>query len=143
MFRFFAAIAIVILALFLQFFLASAGWYFNITLAVLIASAFVFSFLELLVLDLLAVFILNWQPAPSIAIIVFALVPLAAFAFRKVTRWHGWIGSLIAIAAGFLIFYFAAAPGELLPNAAKFLEDMVIGLIAGELVFFAMQVEYY
>ncbi len=143
MIRFFAALAILFLTLSLQFFFASAGLYFNITLAAVIAFAFSFNFLELLVLDLLAVFILNWQPAASVALIAFALIPLVAFAFRHVVHAEPWSGNLVAVAVGFLAWHLVSAPAQFFPDAAIALEDVAIGLVAGGLVFFAIEVRYH
>src|SRR5580693_6064425 len=108
--KFFSALAILLLALFLQFLFAGAGWHLDLALAALIAFAFILDFWELLALDLLAVFLLNWQPAPSIALLAFALIPLAVFVFHKLVRLHGWIGIPVAIFIGFLLFYIAAVP---------------------------------
>lgn len=138
MLKFFSGLAILVLALFLQFLLASAGVHFTLALAMLIVFAFVFDFWELLLFDLLAVFLLNWEPAPSITLIVFALIPIAALIFHKLIRTEIWIGSLIAIVVGFLIFYFASAPSLFLENILGFVMDLIIGLIAGELVLFAL-----
>jgi hypothetical protein len=132
MLKFFSALAILLLALLAEIVLASVGLHFTLALAALIAFAFILDFWELLILDLVAVFILNWQPAASAALIAFALVPLLAFAFYKLTHWHGWTGVLVAIVVGFLIFYIAAAPGLFLANSTSFLLDLVVGLIVGE-----------
>jgi len=137
--KFFAAATILLLALFLQLFLASAGWYFNIALAALIAFTFTFDDIwELLTLDLLAVFILNWKPAPSTALLAFALIPFAAFVFRKLVHSERWIGNLIAIVFGFLIFYLAASPTQFLPHILLFLEDVLVAFIVGEVIFFGL-----
>lgn len=139
MLRFFSAITFLFIAIFLEFFLASAGWHFNLVLAVLIACAFALDdFWELLLADLLAVFILNWQPAPSGTLILFAIIPLAAFAFRNLIRPQVWIGTLGAICFGFLIFYVAAAGSQFPSHFIMFLEDIVVGIAAGELVVFAL-----
>lgn len=141
--RFFAALAILLLALSLQFFFASAGLYFNFTLATIIAFAFTLDFLELLTLDLLAVFILDWQSAPSVALITFALIPLAAFAFRQIVRSEPWSGNLVAIVFGLFVFYLVSAPSQFFPAIAVFFEDAVISIAVGMLVFFAMEVRYH
>jgi hypothetical protein len=138
MLKFFSTLAILLLALFIEFVLASAGLHFTLALSALIAAAFVLDFLELLILDLIAVLILNWQPAASAALIAFAFVPLAAFAFRKFTYWHGWTGVLVATVAGFFIFYIAAAPGQFINDLPSFLLDLLVGLLVGEAALAAM-----
>jgi hypothetical protein len=137
--KFFSALAILLFAIFLQLFFASVGWYFNLSLAVLIAFAFALNDLwELLVADLLAVFILNWQPAPSGTLILFALIPLAAFAFRKLVRTERWIGTLTTIFFGFLTFYLLVAPAPLSYFIVPFLEDVMVAFLVGELIVFAV-----
>jgi hypothetical protein len=137
--KFFSALAILILALFLQFFAASIGWHFNLALAALIAFAFALDdFWEVLVADLLAVLILNWQPAISGTLILFALIPLAAFAFRKLIHSIAWIGTLAAIIVGFSAFYVFTAGTIFLPNIVSFLADVIVGAVAGELIVFAL-----
>ncbi len=136
--KFFSAIAVLLLALFVEIFLASAGIHVTLALAALIAFAFIFDFWELLVLDLAAVFILNWEPTSSTALIAFALIPLAAFSFRKLTHWHGWTGNLIAISIGFLIFYIAAGPLFFTKNLLQFFLDLAVGLVVGQAVLAAL-----
>src|ERR1700677_764893 len=130
--KFFSGLAILVLVLFLQIFLISSGISLNLVLAVLIAFAFVFDFWELLVFVLFSVFVFNWEPALSIMLFVFALIPLAAFVFRKFARSKRWIGSIAAIFVGFLIFYIAAAPGQFFAHIALFFMDIAVGLVAGE-----------
>ena len=137
--KFLSGLAILFLAFVLQFLFASSGFYYNLALATLITFALIFDFWELLALDLLAVFILNWQPAPSATLIAFALIPLAAFGFRTFTRWHGWIGNVIAIACGFLIFNIAAVPTFFPWHIWQFLIDLAVGLIVGEIELSLMQ----
>lgn len=133
--KFFSALCILLLAIFLQLFFASTGWYFNLALAVLITLAFVLDqFVELLLVDLVAVFILNWQPAPSGTLILFALIPLVAFAFRKLIHSEQWIGNLAAIFFGFSAFYIIAAPSFFIGHFWLFLPDVVVAMAVGELV---------
>jgi hypothetical protein len=139
MLKFFSGFVILILALFLQFLLASAGIHLNLALATLIAFAFIFDLWELLFFDLLAVFLLNWEPALSLPLLAFALIPLLAFAFRKLIRTELWIGNLAAILGGFLIFYLASAPASFVSNFLQFVIDLIVGLSAGELVLFALK----
>ena len=137
--KFLSVIAVLLFSLFLQFFMISLGWHFDVVLAVLIALAFVVDdFWELFVADLLAVFILNWQPAASGTLILFAFIPLVAFAGRKLIHSEVWIGSLAAICLGFLAFYLGVAPGAFLAHFTGFVEDLVVALAVGELVVFAL-----
>ncbi|HUC01671.1 MAG TPA: hypothetical protein VMA75_02090 [Candidatus Paceibacterota bacterium] len=136
--RFILAILILLLACSLQFWFASANVFVNFILAALIVFAFFFDFWEMLVFVLFAVFVVNWAPAPSVDIVVFGLIPLAAFAFHKAFRWSRWAGAPVAIVAGFLLLYLAIAPAAFLPGWESFLTDLFGGLVFGALVFFTM-----
>jgi hypothetical protein len=135
---FFTAAVILCISLTLQFLFASAGIFINLVLAVLITFAFALDFWELCVLVLCAVFVLNWQPMPSIAIIVFALIPLAAYGFKTFARLELWIGNAAALVFGFLLFYVIAAPGEFLGNLPGFFVNLLAALLVGELVLFLL-----
>ncbi|HVO28921.1 MAG TPA: hypothetical protein VMT81_02995 [Candidatus Paceibacterota bacterium] len=138
MLRFFAGLAILILSLFAQLLAGSAGVHVNFTLATLIALAMTFGFWELFFCDLLAVFVLNWEPAASPALIAFALIPLAAYAFRKVFALEPWMAGLIAIVAGFSAFYLVAAPAAFAAGRPDLLLDVGAGILAGEVIIFAL-----
>lgn len=138
MLRFLAGAAILFLSLAIEFIFAFAGWHFELALAVLIAFSFVFDFWELLVFDLLAVFLLNWQPGPSIALIAFAIIPLATYASHRIIHSEAWIGNLTSIFIGFLVFYIAAAPSLFFHTIFGFLLDVAVGLVAGEMVLFGL-----
>jgi hypothetical protein len=137
--KFFAGLTILLVAFVLQFLFAGSGMYLNLALATLITFAFIFNFWELLVLDLLAVLIVNWQPAPSVTLVAFFLIPLAAFVFCSFTSWQRWIGNVIAIVLGLLIFYIAAAPAAFLSHGELFLMDLIVALIVGEIELLLMQ----
>ena len=98
--KFILAILLLLLACALQFWFMGAGVFINFILASLIAFAFFFDLLELLVFVLFAVLVLNWQPAASIDIVVFAVIPLAAYAFHKISGWAVWAGIPVAIVLG-------------------------------------------
>jgi hypothetical protein len=132
--RFILAVLIFLLACTLQFWFASAGVFINFILASLIVFAFFFDLWELLVFVLFAVLVINWQPAPSVDIFVFGIIPLAAYAFHKVFVWTLWAAVPTAIVCGFLILYLAIAPAAFLGNGEVFLKDVLGGLIFGGIV---------
>ena len=102
--RFFIGLVVLLIAVFLQFFLLPLGIAWNILFAILIAFAFIFDFFAFLLFDLLAVFLVNWQPGLSPTLIAFAVIPLLVFAFRTAIRPEAWVGVLISIFAGFALF---------------------------------------
>lgn len=132
--KFFLAIILLCITLFVQIFLASAGWYFDITLAALITLASVLDLGELIICDLLLILVLNWEPNPSLSLFVFACLPVAAWLFQKVAHWHGWISNLIAIAGGIVLFYAISAPLFIIYSPLRFLLDLAVAMVAGELL---------
>jgi hypothetical protein len=138
MITFLAGLVILAFSLFLQFQLAGFGLWFNLALAVLIAAAFIFDFWELVFLDLFAVFLLNWEPAPTLTLITFALIPIAAFLSKKVIRWESWIHAFVALAVGFLLFYLIIDAHFFTSHLITFVTDLIVGLLVGELVFLAL-----
>lgn len=136
--RFILAILILLLSCALQFWFASAGVFINFIMAALIVFAFFFDIWELLVFVLFAIFVVNWQPAVSLDIIVFGLIPIAAFAFHKAFAWTLLAGIPVAIVGGFLLLYVAIAPGAFLANTPFFLLDLFGGLLFGGAVFFVL-----
>jgi hypothetical protein len=136
--RLVTAFLILVLASGIQFWLSGGGIFLNLIFAALIVFAFFFDFWEMALFVLLGVLVINWQPAPSTEIFLFAFIPLIVFALRGVVRSERWVTVPIAIVCGLLVFYAIADPHFLLSNPVAFLEDLFGSLIAGELVFWAM-----
>jgi hypothetical protein len=133
--RFILAILLLLLACALQFWFASAGVFINFIFASLIVFAFLFDIWELLVFVLFALFVVNWQPAASIDILLFAIIPVVAYAFHRVFAWTVWTAAPIAIICGFFLLYLSIAPMAFLGDWKLFLVDLLGGLIFGGLVF--------
>ena len=138
-FRLIIAILILFLACGLQFLLGSVGMFINVILATLIVFAFFFDFFEMMVFILFAIFVINWQPAFSIEIGLFVLIPLAAFAFHKFFAWSAWAGIPAMIVGGFLVLYLAVAPYVIVINFPGFIFDVIGSLLFGELVLVALK----
>lgn len=137
-FRSFVALLILFLACGFQFFLGSTGVFVNLILAALIAFAFYFDWLELAVFVLFAVFVLNWVPAVSPAIVLFAAIPFAAYAFRRLFAWSPWAGAPLIIVCSFIVFYLAIAPHMFLVALPSVLLDIIGSLVFGEIVLAAL-----
>jgi hypothetical protein len=135
--RFILAILILLLACGLQFWFASAEVFINFILAALIVFAFYCDIWELIVFVLFAILIVNWQPAVSVDIIIFGIIPIAAFTFHKIFAWTLGAGIPVAIIGGFLILYLLIAPAALIPGWEQFFIDLLGGLLFGGAVFFA------
>jgi hypothetical protein len=132
------AILMLLLACAFQFWFASTGVFINFILAALVVFAFFFDIWELLVFILFAVFVINWSPIVSVDIFVFAIIPIAAYAFHKVFAWTVWAAAPVAIAVGFILLYCAIAPATFLANWNLFFVDLFGALIFGGLVFLTL-----
>lgn len=132
------AVLILLLACALQFWSASAGVFVNFILATLIVFAFFFDIWELVVFVLFAIFVVNWQPGPSVDLFVFGIIPVAAFAFHKVSGWAAWAAAPVAVVCGFVLLYLAIAPLAFLANGGLLLTDLFGGLVFGGLVFLTL-----
>jgi hypothetical protein len=137
--RFILGLLILLLACALQFWFAASDVFVNFILAALIVFAFFFDIGELTVYILAAVFIVNWQPAPSVAIIVFALIPVGAFVFRKMLAITPWVAAFAALVAGFAVLYLAVAPFAFLAHWQLFSVDIFGGLVFGGTVFATLE----
>lgn len=134
--RFFTAFLFLLLALALELFLENTfGPWINFALAALIASAFCLSFTELLFLILFSVFVLNWQPAFSLDMLVFAVLPILIFVLKKLIPFKAWLGNLIMLGVGALGLYLILGPYFLLKEFNIFLLDLFGVLMFGELTF--------
>lgn len=136
--RFILALLIIVFACALQSWFASMNIFIDFILAALIVFAFFFDIWELLVFILFSVFVINWQPAISTEIILFGIIPIAAYASYKFFALIRWAAIPIAIIVGFLVFYLVIASGMFFANGELFLIDVLGGLVFGELVFYAM-----
>ncbi len=135
-FKLLIAFIFLILGIFLQLFIGGTGGiWLNFTLAALVTAAFLLNFLELLLLCLVAVFILNWQPAFSLEIVLYTALPLVFFSFRKLFSFKLWLAAPAAIFLSFLIFYLAIGPRFLVAAPTVFLLDLVVGLAFGAIFF--------
>jgi hypothetical protein len=136
--RFILAFLILIFACVLQSWLVSMNIFIDLILATLIVFAFFFELWELLVFILFGIFVINWQPAISLEIILFAAIPLIIYGFYRLFALTSWITAPLAIILGFLLFYIVISPAILFSNATGFLMDLFGGLVFGELVFLAL-----
>lgn len=138
MMRFIVAFLFLALAFVMQFWLASFGVFVNFILAALIAFAFLFGIGDLIFFILLAIFVVNWQPAWSLEIGLFAAIPLAAYALHRYTDWEAWAANSFALIAGLFILYLTVAPSRFLSDWKIFLVDLAASFILGTAIFAAL-----
>jgi hypothetical protein len=136
--KFISGLLVVTLAFLLQFWFPVGGIHGDFVLAALITFAFLFPVWEFLFFVLLAVFVMNWQPAFSTDIFAFALIPIAAFVVHRWLRWEPWIGAAVSTAAGVLLFYAIAAPGSFWVNISGLIADAIACVIFGEIALWGM-----
>ncbi len=138
MMRFILACLFLALAFVMQFWFASFGVFINFIFAALIAFAFLFDFWDLLFFVLAAIFVINWQPAFSWELFIFAAVPFAAYILHNYTTWEAWVANLASIVLGLLILYISIAPRLFLANLSTFFVDLFACLIFGSIIFGAL-----
>jgi hypothetical protein len=136
--KFIIAFLILIFACVLQSWLASMNIFIDVILASLIAFAFFFDIWELLVFILFSIFVINWQPAFSVEILLFGVIPLITFVARKFFALIPWIAIPVAIFCGFLVMYIVVAPSLFFANWQQFVIDVLGALVFGQLVYLAL-----
>ena len=136
--RFILALLFLALAFVMQFWFASFGVYVNFILATLITLAFLFDIWDVSFFILAAIFIVNWQPAVSVEIVLIAVLPLAAFLLNRYSLSEPWAANLLCIFLGLLILYLVIAPGAFLASWKIFFIDLAASLIFGAIVFGAL-----
>lgn len=138
MMRFILAFLFLALAFVLQFWFGSFGVFINFIFAALIAFAFLFDFWDVLFFVLVAVFVVNWKPALSWELFVFAVIPFAAYLLHAYSNWEAWVANLASIVLGLLIFYITTAPRLFIANSGVFFVDLFACLIFGSIIFGAL-----
>ncbi len=123
----------------LQLWFAPGGVRGDFILAALIVFAFVFSFWELFIFALLGVFLVNSSPHLSVAMIVFFLIPLAAYFVRRRFPLNPWMGAAGAIAAGIALFYAATAPVAASGAVGFLVLDILASIFFGESVLYGLE----
>lgn len=148
--KFFSGALVFAIAYILQFSFMPTGTIVNFVFAALIALSFIFSarnaaldgkqrgFWELFFFILAGVFLMNWQPAFSIALIVFAAIPIFTYFFHVMFPLEAWIGVIISLFAGFIILYLITAPRFIVAATPSFLIDLFVGSAFGFMVFLCM-----
>lgn len=136
--RLFLAVVLMLLAAVFQFWFASFGLFVNFIFATLIVFAFFFDIWEMITFVLFGVLVINWQPAFSVELVLFAAVPLLIYASHRISAWQPWIAAPIAIVIGLAVFYAGAAPTLFFPHFVSFLADAFGSLIFGGIVVFSL-----
>ncbi len=81
----------------------------------------------------LASFILKFSPGFENELLLFSLIGFGAIVIKKYHPWHYFLSNLISVALATLIFYIFL--GINLIISAVFLNELVLNLIAGTLIF--------
>ncbi|MBI5220853.1 MAG: hypothetical protein HY978_03410 [Candidatus Liptonbacteria bacterium] len=104
--KFPVALAVCLLALVLPAYLrATFPVLSDLPLMVLIGLAFMLDLGELAVLVLLSVYFLNWQPRPSLDLLLFAVLPILAWAWHRAWPMVLWLSVPLAAVLGVTIFW--------------------------------------
>jgi hypothetical protein len=111
------------------------GVWVNIVLALLVTAAFFLNFLELLFLILLAVFVFNWQPAPSPEMAIYAILPILVYWLHRFLPVKPWLGNLSAIFLSIFILYVVVGADFLIAAPIVFLADAFGSMVFGAIFF--------
>ena len=97
----------------------------------LIASAFFLNLFEFLISTLLAVFMLNWQPAFSYEMTFFAALPFAVYFLRDALPYERWLSNLLFIFAAVLFMYLLFGPGIIVAATPIFIGELLAVALFG------------
>lgn len=137
--KYLSALLALLFAFVLQLWFVPGGMRGDFILATLIAFSFLFDLAELSVALLLALFIVNPFPWPSIDMALFILLPLATYFARRWFSLDMWIGGAAAIALGIFLFYIILVPGPLIHWFGFFVLDVLVCVAFGELLLYGME----
>lgn len=111
------------------------GYGCDFVLAALIGAAFFLDFLELVILILLSIWLLNFEPAVSVEMAGLAILPSLAFWGKRLLPGKSWFINMGFLFFGILIFYAASNFGLFLGNLGAVFGGAVGGALFGVLVF--------
>jgi hypothetical protein len=110
-----ALLVLVVLALNLKL-KAVLGWSPDILLPALVAAGFFLNLYSLALLVLLVVWVLNWQAGLPSELIIFAIVPFAAWLGKKFSPLPAWLTLTLIIVLGEVLLYAISVPGAFFGN---------------------------
>lgn len=135
-FRLLAAFLVASSAILLQFYLGYiTGVWVSFALAILITLSFFLGFWELVLAAVFVVFVLNWQPAFSLEILLVAFFPFFAFWTHKFLPFKPLWGNLILIFFSVSAFYLILDARFMIGGFKIFLLDVFGSLISGAAAF--------
>jgi hypothetical protein len=141
--KFFAVFLAFLLAILLQVrFGYTPNAPFNFVLVALFVSAFFLDISQLLFLVSVGVLILNWQPALSFEIVLFAFLPFAVFTVKRFLPWRAWLSNLVTVLCGLLVFYASIHARLIFENLGAFLGAIFVSLFFGVVLFQALHSSY-
>ncbi len=101
----------------------------DLPLLVLIGLAFTLDLGELVVLILLSTYFLNWQPRPSLDLLLFAALPMLAWAWHRAWPMVLWLNISLAAVLGVAIFWVAADWAFIWANPLRFGEAIGLAIV--------------
>lgn len=141
-YQLFVIVLVLFIALFLQVFIGGAfGWWIELGMATLIVAAFFLQFGELLLLTLLSVLMVNWQPGWSAEILLFALIPVMAYLVKHLSPLSPLPGSLFFIGVSSVALYLIFLPHLFIQHPRIFLIDLVGSLLYGTATYWVIKTQ--
>lgn len=113
------------------------GLKINFVLMALVVLALFLDFFEVIFLELLGVFVLNWQPNLSTETIIFFLLPAIISLIKKFLPGQLWFNGLLLIVLGVLGFYYISSLGSFLKNWPEAFGGIITTIGFGFMIFFS------
>ncbi len=113
------------------------GLKINFAFAVLIVIALFLNFFEVIFLELLGVFVLNWQPSLGMEAAVFFILPMAISLVKKFLPGQIWFNGLLIVISGVLGFYYFSFFGSFLKNWPEAFGGIIATIGFGFMLFFS------
>jgi hypothetical protein len=128
---------IVILAVILELKLGLVFNYkFNFLLGALIAFACFVNYWELIFLNLVGIFLINWKPNLSLEIILLFLIPQFFYLFFKKVKWNNFLALIFFLIFGNILFYGIINYKFLFDYPFYFFYDFIVNSLFGLLSFY-------
>lgn len=130
---------IIVLAVILQLKLGLVFNYkFNFLLGTLIALVYFTNYLELVFLDLVGIFLINWKPSLSLEIVLLFLIPQFFYLFFKKIKWNNILTLSFFLIFGNILFYILINYKFLVDYSFYFFYDFIANSLFSLLLFYCL-----
>ncbi len=140
--RFIVILLTLMLVLALQGVLGRMGVHADLILAALVVAAFFLNGYELFTSALFSVWLLNWQPAPSVEVALILIFPHVAGALQRFFPYQPWLAAAIMVVVGQALLPLASGSAAFVLNGSVFIPAVLASTAFGVILFLALYVVY-